>query len=588
MPVRAEKLVQRIQLIHDLAIARFQFTPQISSVIQTLEQLVSEVERKTLTLHIIQVHPLETQAVVNEWISFLKTSPSLAAAYTTKCWDFTKTSAVDLLYDCDVACFVIDTAQGISDSAKQAMIAARTHLVTERLLIFPQAGDRAEASLSALKSIASEFAFELFSLPLSSSGRESSTKEQRSLEQLSKRLEGLVRRKPEDILAQRLAKKAVAQITYLEQELECSLNWVIQETQQSEQAYGQDAEAAMEWTLELKAQLEQDLREIQDSSKVRFKQIKAELDSSKKSLLDEFNRRSLVHQIQRFISELQPRIIRRGRSKYIQLQSDFACSSADINMDMVQLCYDYLSQWAIAEWQRVYSLYHGRGINQLFRKLYTVAQSYSTLALDEESLQPTHIVADLERFREPVAGVVCESYYKEVSLGGYFVRQLRNQWMGIMFLFAFLTMVGIADNKQAIISSLLKPFHFLKDNPLWLTVALVIPFFLLFFFLLQGYDDNGEHKINDEAEKLKKGLRDYYQKFAAYKVERLVDELNTVLDREETHLGKTLAEIRETVQQQWSLVEQQHAIAQQRNQSLIAKQKELEKLKAELQKLKQL
>lgn len=593
MPVRAEKLTQRIHAICEFAIAHFQDQPDVSEISTELDGVIANLERKTLKLHLLGIpDDLSAGDSVKPLLPLLKSSPAIESAYQICCLTPESRSDAVLELDCDVLCCVLPPTAELTDVLKQFMYAAGNQPIAKRLLILD---DISEDATAPLTTVAAETDFEIHHLPLQSLYETSpeNLARERSLKQFLKVLESLVRRKPEDVLAQRLSTAVIAQVERLEEKLEEAIAQVDQELKAELDQVKQSGSATSQILLspEARTNFEQDLKQIQDRSKVLFKQIKIDLEESQNDLLNEFHRRGVTYQIQQFVRQLQPIIIRQGRKKYVQLQSEFSLTTADVNIDMVQLCYDHLHQWAIAEWKRVYSVYQQGGVNQLFQDAMQTMIRHSLTncpGLSPALLRPMQTTPDLKRFKEPIAAVPCESNYKSVSIGNYLIRQIRNQWMGVMFLFTFLTMVGIANNKQAIIGGLLAPFRHLQDEPLWMTVVIAIPLILIFFLLFQSYDDDGEQRLNDEADKLKKNLATYYQKFAAYTTDVLVKDLTLMLDAEEQHLQTQLAQIRDSLYQQCLQMAQQQAIAQQHQKQILEKQKALQKSKQELQKLKQL
>ncbi len=407
-------------------------------------------------------------------------------------------------------------------------------------------------------------------------------------QQIQKQFEGLLKRKPEDLVAKRLSLQVLTKLNQLDacfDDQVRSLNETIQTNQTAIAQLQTDHPDQQQ-----KQQFDQKLQTLTNHQTQFFKQVKQQILQSKAEILDEFNRRSITHQIQRFIDQLQPSIVRRGQSRYIQLKSEQAYTATDINMDIMQLCYGYLSQWSTDEWRHIYSIYGDGGLSQMFQSVRSLMQQVPALESDIDHVQPTRSLPTVGKgFRDLVASTSCEVFYKEVSVFNYLIRQMRNQWMGIMFLLTFITMIGLGGgNKRELISGLFAPILNLKDQPVWLFIVLAAPLCLIFTFLMNSYHNDSQIRVEDEAEKLKKNLRTYYQSFSKNLTDKLVQDFDRLLELEEARLQKLLTYLSSKGSECFANHEQQQSAIQQTLDQLLSQRKSIEKTKSEFQRLKRL
>lgn len=358
------------------------------------------------------------------------------------------------------------------------------------------------------------------------------------------KLELGVKRKPEEWLIKRVTAHGLKQLEFVAaslQDAEVGLN------NQIAVAQAQLDQANQSRDLKVITEAEYRLNAIQQDIIPTFKELENSLDQSRETLLDSYYRYSLVHQIQAFTDTLQPVILRRGGSQYIQLQTDHLIRSTDINVDLVHLCYGRLSQWAMETWQNLCSGYNRGGISHLLQR---IEIALGAIPGDRQGRPVPTASSNRYTFQQllkgNVAGISCETYYKEVSVVHYMMRQIRSQWMGLMFLFTFISMIGIgaSSNKRSMIQSAIAPLYQLIDRP-WLMILVLSGIFCpLFLWLFYSHHVDSQVKLEDESEKLRKRLFDYYRKFAEISAEKICKDLK----------GALLVE-RELVQQQlqWAM-----------------------------------
>ena len=615
---KSEKIAQRIQEIQDFITARKNQDETFAAISQELEQLSNSLKLGKLTVQIVSHHPDEAQALQN----FLYTCKTITDFYqfhvTTLASEPEQAASTYSQFhqpiDCDVLCLLVKSKQMLSSSERWFIEQDSTaHIVKRIVVVIPEIDSQSEqqiqANIAGIKAWIQSHSFEpsievisLFLSPKSTQcSREALTSHQNAqetgidfscqpqLDQLCKSLEALVKRKPEDILSKRIATQILFQLDQIERAFDLEAESLKQEIRQAEVKINSIKQNDL--TDELKEQVEQALKQINEDKEKFFKHVRLELNQSKAELLDGFNRKSLLYKIQAFTDNLQPIVIRKGGAKYVKLCSENAQGSADINIDMMHLCYSHLSQWAIQEWQQIYTYYGEGGLSQFFQKTYAKLNFIPSLKLRASLFQPEQEQTRFHQsLKDLVAGVRCESYYKEVSVLNYLIRQIRNQWMGVMFLLTFITMVGLTpnNNRRELIKNIFKPIYQFKNSPVFLTIILAVPLCLVFLILFYNYYHDSQHKLEDEAKRLRKELHSYYQSFAKVSVEKLALDFFTALEAEEERLKRILDSVREHLMAHITEAKKNQLFFKSDLENLIVQQRSLDKARADLQRLKRI
>lgn len=606
MLTKSEKLAQRIQEIRDFITPRVSEDVTFTAISQELEKISNVLKKGKLTVQIVSNEPVSALALYN-FLSNYKTLPefyqfSIATLPNQPEQAAPKLSEFNQLVDCDVLCLVVELKQMLS-SSEQCFVEqfSNTHAVKQFVVVDITDNSQSDLPIQAntagveewIKSHNFEPYIELIPLFLypfyqDAQATIADASLQNKLEQFCKSLEALVKRRPEDILIKRITTQTLFQLVQIERILDREAELLKQEIKQAEGKLSSLKQSDL--TDDLKEQAEQALKQVNEDKEKFFKQVKLEFNQSKAELLDGFNRRSISYKIQYFTDSLQPSVIRRGGAKYVQLYSGNAQSSADINIDMMYLCYSNLSQWAIAEWEQIYTSYGEGGISYFFQKTYATLNLIPSFKFRASLFQANRDKTCFQKsLKDLVAGVRCESYYKKVSVGSYLIRQVRNQWMGIMFLLTFVTMTGLSSsNRRDFMKNIFKPLYGFKDNPVLLTVGLAVPLCFLFLLLFYNYSQDGQQKLEDEAKKLRKELQSYYQSFAKVSVEKLTQDLVSALETEEERLKKIIDSFREHLMAHISELKTNQSFFKSDLENLIVQQKGLDKAKADLQKLKRI
>ena len=589
MAIKSQKLEQRIQSSLDFIRDRARTNIQLATIGCELEATLRSLQSGKLKIQIVG----EDQQALNWWQTILKQTP-VTDRYELHHATLPEVAAIHsavpchALLDCDLFCLVVQEKTNFTVTEIALLEQIQNSPVTQMIVLVEMPDTTTDAlTLTPLSTWLQNHVPQLNAIvvPLIAAPDLAST--QPDFAKLSDSLSVLAGRKAEELLVKRLTTQLQSQLAQIEPILITESQDLKQEIQQAEAKLETLKHRSEEQNLKEKAK--ERLTKITQEQEQFFKQVKLEVNHSKAVLLDEYDRHSLIHQIQAFASSLQAQIVRRKGAKYLQLQTETAQGSADINVDMMHLCYTYLGQWAIDEWRRIYTSYGNGGVSRFFQTVYSLLSFMPAVHLRSDRFQanpsPFQLPASL---KSAVAGVTCETYYKEVFIGNYILRQIRNQWMGIMFLLTFLTMIGLnqGKNKRALISSLFQPLFDLKQSPILLFMILSGLFCSIFLLLFYNYYNDAKFKIEDEAEKLKKDLVGHYQGFTKQAANKLTQDFLAALDAEEENLRQLLSYVDEQLIATNTKATHDRQVAEADLETLRDRQKGLNKTLADFEKLK--
>ncbi|MFN9917944.1 MAG: hypothetical protein ACK53L_35485, partial [Pirellulaceae bacterium] len=99
--------------------------------------------------------------------------------------------------------------------------------------------------------------------------------------------------------------------------------------------------------------------------------------------LDSFSKHSIIYQIQEFVDNLEPVVIKRDGQFYIQLAPGDNATDQDINQDLINFCLDWIEAWANQEWNKIINSYNSGGVKGL------ITRSKSTFNLIPSILDKT-------------------------------------------------------------------------------------------------------------------------------------------------------------------------------------------------------
>jgi pSer/pThr/pTyr-binding forkhead associated (FHA) protein len=483
------------------------------------------------------------------------------------------------LTECDVLCLVVNPSQLISAEEQQFLEKVSKAPIGRLIVVVDTSGNSGQVPTSfnnhflpiksQLQAMAPNLCLELCPLLLCSfyPNAQVSKVESSSQIELDKFCESLEREamgRVEEILLKRTAAKLLSQLTQIERILdsqESALNTDIKKTEAELQRGGQS---------ELKEQTRKAIKKANDEKDKFFRQVKIELTQSKADLLDGFRKSSIIHKIKLFTDNLKPVVNKKGRDSYIQLFSESTTNAGGVTNAMTHLCRSELFQWGTEEWKRICTSYAEGGLRGLFQRTYTTLKVIPSLELSDSLLQTIHNV-DIERsFQVSVADVPAETRYKEISLGGYIFKNLRSQVTAIL---GSIVLIGGA-------------FGLGRANiPPWLSGIILVP---LSVYLTYSYQQDKSLAIEEEGEKIKDKLRNYYRELAKNFVDKIVQSFNMKLEAEERRLREAIDTVNEQFAAYLIELEKSQLLVKNRLTEYKARQDNLKKEKAELEKFKRI
>jgi hypothetical protein len=515
-----------------------------------------------------------------------------------------------LVTDCDVLCWVVNPHTVLTAVEQQFLEKISTARFTNLLVIadspdsLHQPAQAAELHRSIHAWLQSISLLDVFWLPLNNLQPDTSAPQlnaaiQQEIDKFFKVLQSLVKRKPEDILARRLTTQVLAQLSLVESLLDLDEKKLVRSTQRDAAKLKQPGQTP------IKEKVDVILRQIQDEKATFFKQAKDKLKQSKVDLLDDYLENSISYKIRRFVDQLKPHIVKYRGRKYIQLRfstievvepkgakrkplkpETVEERAIDANTALMNFCRSELSWWADEEWEML-CLSPQNSLRELLKKAYEMLHSMPSVDLNRSLFQPEQSIDSQTIFEEAFAMPLSESRYREASPMVYMLKKIRSQWMQFIFMFSFLSMVGVASRRQ-IMQHILAPIvNAFKVSPYVSTVVLLVVLYFLFRFFTRLYREDRDLEREKEAEKIRNNLRSYYQALAKNRlVEKLVQNLTTALEVEEGRVEKILQVAKHQTAHITTETERNQAPIRKRILEYEVLQKELRSDRDKLQKLK--
>ncbi|WP_036484373.1 FHA domain-containing protein [Myxosarcina sp. GI1] len=496
------------------------------------------------------------------------------------------------IVDCDLLFVVIDGKQAPTTEVTAFIRDLDNTCISKQFLVVdipnpkqePEVAKNADANLSELenwlKNEVADKGFELIPLYLKpyyseDTDLEIDPKLQKKQDRFFKVVESSVKRQPENMLAKRIAVKVVRAAEPIEPVLYHQQEELIQKITQEQQ--------------EIKALEQLNFKEIskkaiaqanQDKDKF-FKQIKLDVANSKAALLDIYSKKSIIYKVQDFVDRLNPIVFNKHGQKIIQLNDDSQPDSEDINESLIGFCTTSLESWAIEEWQRIQHIYDRGGLNSLLDRLYQTVNIVPNLLPESIFSQPERIDIK-DNFLISFAGTNCEVSHKQKSLGAYIMKQLRSQMMQVMMMLTLLLgFVGISANKGQMMKNLSGMF---QEQP-WFFGIFVCA---IIFLLVNAYNNDNKHKLEEAGTKLKKDLASYYQSFTKNLLDKVIQDINLALDSEDKKIADTLEFISDTYTDRIVEVEKQQIQIKNNLEKYQAQQKILSNELSEFEELKKM
>ena len=184
---------------------------------------------------------------------------------------------------------------------------------------------------------------------------------------------------------------------------------------------------------------------------------------------------------------------------------------------------------------------------------------------------------DIENlFQMSLVPIEVEIIHKKNSFIMYMLKQIRSNLMQIMMMTTLLlTIIGIDSNKKQLLSQISRIFN---DFP-WLLGVVV---FIIIFTLSKIYYQQEDFKKQEQENKLKKELTNYYQSLSKNIVEQIVQTFNYTLEQESKKIQTALKEVQKYYEDYLVSIQQQQLKTKQDIDLLKKEQQNIQKDRKQL------
>jgi hypothetical protein len=478
------------------------------------------------------------------------------------------------IIDSDILLLVVDLKTPLSQREKAFIAGIDGNLITKQFLVIELISEEEEPRISPEISDAN---FEILTIFLKPYYVEDYPQEigkilQKKQEQFLKAIENPIKRQPENILAARLALKIQTLIEPIQSILDEDKKVI------NDKIMHQKQELEKLFQVNLKESLKKAMLTINDDKDKFFKKVKLDVNLAKGNILDSFSKHSIIYQIQEFVDNLEPVVIKRDGQFYIQLAPGDNATDQDINQDLINFCLDWIEAWANQEWNKIINSYNSGGVKGLITRSKSTFNLIPSI-LDKTSFPRTQTVDIRSNLMMSFAGINCEVRHKQNSMLTYLMKEIRTNLMQyMMMLTLLLALVGVQGGKKQIFDNLSGLF---KSYPLLLGGVI----FAVFFLLMNAYRSDNQAKLDEAGEKLKKELASYYQSLSKSLLEKIIQEFNMALDYESKKIDDTIAEIQSNYNEYILETEKTQVRLQAKLEQCKEKEKNIDKEIAEFQKL---
>ncbi|BAZ43330.1 FHA domain containing protein [Chondrocystis sp. NIES-4102] len=496
------------------------------------------------------------------------------------------------LIDCDLMLIVIDSQEPLSIKEKSFIKNFDAGFISQQYIIAKlpnfQQDTQAEAiATTNLENLATWInnevttkELELISLYLESANNtgtdlnlEIDKKLLKTQTSFFKLLENLVKRQPENLLAKRLFIKLIAEVESIKP---FYLNKIASLTQT---IAAEEAKIASLNQVNWKEVSKSTITEIERGKDLLFKQIKSDLSQSKAAILDNYSKKSIIYTIQDFVDNLTPTITTQNGQKIIILKDESRPDFDDLNLSLINFCVNSLKTWTSKEWQKITNIYNNGGLNGFLKRTTHQINVVPNLFTSSPFTPPSDL--DLEgNFLISFVGTTCTTTYKQKSLIGYIVKELRGNIMAtlmpVMLIIPFIVSSKVSKNQ------IIGKFPQLFNKFPWLLGLVVCA---IVYFLVNKYNQQNENDIEASVQKIKKDLANYYQSFTKNLLDKILQDINLALEIEAQKISDALETIDSTYLECLSDAEKQQLEIRNNLEQYKNQQKTLETELAEFNKL---
>ncbi|PSB04646.1 FHA domain-containing protein [Merismopedia glauca] len=205
---------------------------------------------------------------------------------------------------------------------------------------------------------------------------------QQDIDSFSRLMQQLLAERGEDLIKDRVKSQFLAQLSLIDTVFDEKLATLKQELEQQQKSLGGK-------TLEeLSEQLKKAVKQVNEERERTIPQIKFEFNESKLSLVDAYQKHSLIYKIKVFADELKAIVTERNGEKIIILKTDKMQDEETIHNYATRLCNVEIFKWSTQEWERICQNYANGGLKEFFQKTYNILSFLHNLDLDNSLFKP--------------------------------------------------------------------------------------------------------------------------------------------------------------------------------------------------------
>ncbi len=441
------------------------------------------------------------------------------------------------LVNCDLLCLVVNSSQQLTIDEKWFLEKATQSRITKIAIILEistpeqeitQQIEAKSAELeTCLKSQYPTHSFELVNLLLQPFYPEAEVTEiertyQKELDKFTKSLETLVKRRPEDILSQRIDVSVGYQLSKMIGILETEgVSWQqkIEEGEAQIQRLEKDV---------ISERVKKAMRKVSEIKDRFFRRIKDRVNDSKDNLLNPYLPSSISAKIEQFSSTLTKSVTDKRGFRTVKLKINNNNDNENLPEAAVTICQKELEHWAIPEWQNIQNLYR----IELLQPSAKLLNCIDSVSLPKSLFKPFANLNVQSVLQNSFVEHSFESRYKQPNALGYVFRNLRSSIIATVSII-MLFVAGFLP--KDLLPNQIKPSIIMISIP------------ILLVFIWRGYHHETSVKLEDETNKLKKDFEKYYLSLAKDLADKLVKNMAFALESED----QRITEVLETVEEQY-------------------------------------
>lgn len=502
MQLFKDKLIHKLEGVNDYLSSKQDRKADFSSLIDEVNEIIDIVKRKKITIKLFS-------QTVN--------LPQTVKLTLEKDRDFYQFQLVipekpiiEIVKYCELICFVYDNRQIISEGDRLLMTAAREANVDCAILVIKIDLDNHSESLATWMEKQNGLGNEIL-LPVNSFFNLDDCEDLEAYDRFIK--------EQSIIWFERFIEWINARLYYqIQKYFESAKKTTWQTIQEYKNNYtnGEPPDT-------FKKQLDRSLQKLNKQQQQSFRKIKQLVNQSKSDLTNSFLLNSLMFELQDIVQQAEVKIINLQKHTYISyiyLAVNKQTYSQTIHLYLAEILQQRLDNWLTEEWEKIDGQYDRGGLNDL-RQI--IVRELSILT----NLYPENIqLKSIDRNSFKLSDFVSFSILEDTSRSIFDYSFTQSSWFRLLMSVAIGLVIFLVTK---LIFGTGKYFGF------------VILFFQV-INLLTGQDIK-KIKLKQQSKELKRNIETKYQLLVRSIVERLVQDINIILDDENYYYQQQIDEI---------------------------------------------